>query len=157
MSYLRPTKFFTTSGKGLSDISEINAFDIALREAGIGDYNLVCVSSILPMDAEEIQPVELPPGTIVFVVLAKRTGNAGRIAAGVGWAQGVDGRGRRYGCIIESNAPTTKEELERELGRRLDDLCKRRGIRPERTGFKVESLEVPKGKFGCVVAAVVLL
>ncbi len=157
MAYLKPTKFFTTSGKGLSDVSEINAFDAALRDAGIGDYNLVPVSSIIPLDAEEVEPVELPPGSIVFVVMAKRFGKSGKISAGIAWAQGLDEKGRRYGCVIESNNSGDGEELRRELDRKLEDLCRRRGIRPDKRGFKVESIEVPEGKFGCVVAAVVLL
>ena len=43
---LMPRKFFVTSGTALSDISEMNAFDQALVEAGIAEANLVPVSSI---------------------------------------------------------------------------------------------------------------
>ena len=157
MAYLKPTRFFTTSGKGLSDISEVNAFDAALKDAGIGDYNLVPVSSIIPVDAEEVEPMELPPGSIVFLVMAKKTGRGGRISAGIAWAKGKDEKGRSYGCVIESNNSGEGEELKKILEKKLEDLCKRRGIRPEKRGFRVESIEVPKGKYGCVIAAVVLI
>jgi hypothetical protein len=44
-----PTRFFVSSGKGINKTSELNAFDLALLQAGIGEQNLVSVSSVLPI------------------------------------------------------------------------------------------------------------
>jgi arginine decarboxylase len=48
----------------------LNAFDGALINAGIGDFNVVKVSSIIPPGSSEIQPRELPCGAIVPVAYA---------------------------------------------------------------------------------------
>ena len=49
-----PTRFWTTSGVGESDFSELDAIDQALIESGIGYQNSIPVSSVPP--AEEIFP-----------------------------------------------------------------------------------------------------
>jgi len=38
--YLVPKKYFVTSGYAISTVSDLNAFDKALIEAGIGEQNL---------------------------------------------------------------------------------------------------------------------
>jgi arginine decarboxylase len=61
-----PTKFFLVSG--LSEgFSLLNAFDGALMASGVGDTNLVRMSSILPPGCEEIKPppVPMPQGALV--------------------------------------------------------------------------------------------
>jgi len=42
-----PSQFFMVAGKGDSEYA-LNAFDLALLDAGIGNLNLIKVSSILP-------------------------------------------------------------------------------------------------------------
>ncbi len=48
----------------------LNAFDHALLKSGIGDTNLVRMSSILPPGATEIDPVTLPAGALIPVAYA---------------------------------------------------------------------------------------
>ena len=48
---LVPSKFFTVRGSAVSKTSDLNAFDIALLKAGIGEQNLVSVSSVIPEGA----------------------------------------------------------------------------------------------------------
>ena len=52
--HLVPKKFFVSSGCAVSKVSDLNAFDKALLEAGIGELNIVSVSSILPIGAEQV-------------------------------------------------------------------------------------------------------
>ncbi len=61
-----PTKFFLVSGSS-DGFSLLNAFDGALLASGVGDTNLVRMSSILPPGCEEIKPrpVSLPQGALV--------------------------------------------------------------------------------------------
>ena len=54
-----PTKFFVTSGKAVSKVSDLNAFDEALQNAGLAEQNIVSVSSVLPVG---IKPVRLRTG-----------------------------------------------------------------------------------------------
>jgi hypothetical protein len=49
-----PSRFFVTSGKGINKTSELNAFDLALLQAGIGEQNLVNVSSVLPIGVRQV-------------------------------------------------------------------------------------------------------
>ena len=59
-----PTKYFLAHGCA-EGMSELNAFDAALMNAGVGDTNLVRMSSILPPRCEEVASIELPPGALV--------------------------------------------------------------------------------------------
>ena len=54
-----PKKYLITSGCGKSQY-ELVAFDEALRNAEIGDYNLVKISSILPAGCQQATSDELP-------------------------------------------------------------------------------------------------
>ena len=89
---LIPTKFFITSSSAVSPISGLNAFDRALIGAGIGEQNLVSVSSVIPIGAEQISPVELPMGAITHCVLAQMRGTEGEmISAGIAYGFRKDG------------------------------------------------------------------
>ena len=66
-----PTKFFLVSGSS-EGFSLLNAFDGALMASGVGDTNLVRMSSILPPGCEEVKPppVPMPQGALVPVAYA---------------------------------------------------------------------------------------
>jgi len=60
--------------KGTAEgFTELNAFDGALLAAGIGDTNLVKMSSIVPPACKRIDPVKLPGGALVPVAYAAMT------------------------------------------------------------------------------------
>ena len=69
-----PTKFFLVSGSS-DGFSLLNAFDGALLASGVGDTNLVRMSSILPPGCTEIKPrpKALPQGALVPVAYASIT------------------------------------------------------------------------------------
>lgn len=48
----------------------LNAFDNALLNAGVGDTNLVRMSSIVPPSCEEVDKVSLPGGSLVPIAYA---------------------------------------------------------------------------------------
>lgn len=62
-----PRTLFLTSGAAEGG-SSLNAFDNALIDAGIGDLNLVKISSIAPPGVRTVEPYEIPAGTLVPVV-----------------------------------------------------------------------------------------
>ncbi len=153
------SRFAVVSGKGVSSFSALNAFDNALLDAGIGNYNLVPVSSILPENIRLVSLDELnaPEGSVVYVVLGKALGKSGDlISAGVKWALGVDRKGRRYGIIMEDGGEKSRYACERDLDLKLKEAVEVRGLNVESSGGVVESMVVPRGKYGAVVAAVVL-
>ncbi len=55
--------------------TELNAFDGALLAAGIGDTNLVKMSSIVPPSCKRVKPMRLPGGALVPVAYAAQTSN----------------------------------------------------------------------------------
>ena len=150
-----PKSFFVTSGSATSSVSPLNAFDAALGKAGIAECNLVMVSSILPPDANQVPNAKITPGTVTFAVMARMDGDPGEtIGAGIGWAWGTSNTGR-YGIVTEAHGYKDKEAIEKELGWKLSEMAKIRGLKLEKTEMTSEFIEVPKGKYGCVVVALV--
>ena len=86
-----PKYAFIVSGCGKAK-EKLASFEMALRDAGIAEYNLVKVSSILPPNCKIINKKKgismLSPGQIVFVVMSEQSTNEpGRqITASVGIA-----------------------------------------------------------------------
>lgn len=79
------------------------SYDAALARAGVANYNLVRVSSVVPAGAEvavaETAPDLGPVGERLTVVEGRRTvspGGADRACAGLGWALAASGRGIFY-------------------------------------------------------------
>ncbi|MEM2849335.1 MAG: pyruvoyl-dependent arginine decarboxylase [Candidatus Bathyarchaeia archaeon] len=152
---LIPRRFFVTAGRGLSRVSKLNAFDRALIDAGIGDCNLVPVSSILPNGAEECKLCDIPAGSIVFVVMARMDGSEGEtLGAGIAWAWEEGGR---FGVVVEAHDNMDHEKLKTALNDRLNEMAVMRKIKLKNVKYRVESLSVPKGFYGSVIAALVFL
>jgi arginine decarboxylase len=109
---LVPHAFFLTRGVGTHG-SRLVSFELALREAGIPQFNLVTVSSILPPACRQVSPEEglaqLSAGEIVFCVLARAETQRGGepIAAGVCLARLRDGGA--YGYIAEHSGKGLSE------------------------------------------------
>lgn len=150
-----PKKFFVTSGKAVSKVSELNAFDEALIKAKIGEYNLVSVSSILPEGIKQTRVTDLPRGSIVHCVLAQQSGNEGEmISAGIEYGFRDDEEG---GYIAEGHIHGTRKALKEILEWKMGDMAKLRGIRFEKVFFRIEELAVPMDHYGVCLAALVYL
>ncbi len=120
---LIPRKLFLTRGVGVHR-EKLTSFEMALREAGIAQFNLVRVSSIFPPGCKIVSKEEglplLQPGEIVFAVLAEMSTNeAGRrIASSIGVARPADND--KYGYLSEHH---TFGETEQEAGDYAEDLA----------------------------------
>ncbi|MCC6166876.1 MAG: arginine decarboxylase, pyruvoyl-dependent [Caldilineaceae bacterium] len=120
---LIPRKLFLTRGVGIHR-EKLTSFEMALREAGIAQFNLVRVSSIFPPGCKIVSKEEglplLQPGEIVFAVLAEMSTNeAGRrIASSIGVARPADND--KYGYLSEHH---TFGETEQEAGDYAEDLA----------------------------------
>ena len=156
-SLFLPKKFFVTSGRAVSSTSSLNAFDAALSVAGIAQCKIVTVSSILPTEAEQIMPAEIPPGMITFSVLARMDGESGEtIGAGIGWGWG-EGDGVRYGLVAEAHGYKDREVIRKELRSKLEEMAKMRNLMLRSSTTMEENIEVSKGKHGSVIVALVYL
>ena len=151
--YLIPKEFFITSGKALSGVSDLNAFDLALLHAGIEEQNLVAVSSIIPPDAKEVPRTRLPMGAVTHCVLAQMRGKGGdRISAGIGYAYRRDGKG---GYVAESHIFGSAEAVKEDLIRKVREMERIRGVELEDPVIISETIDVPEGQYGCCLASLV--
>jgi len=148
-----PKEFFITSGKAVSPVSELNAFDLALKKAGIAQCNLVCVSSILPKDCNEITKQNIEAGSITYSVLARMDGDEGTtIGAGIAW---VWAKSKKYGLVAEAHGYMDKKALEETLEWKIKEMAKIRGIKIGPIKMQIEVLRVPMDNYGCVISALV--
>lgn len=159
-----PKAFFVTSGVGM-DSEQTNAFDLALRAAGISECNLVEVSSILPANAvaTERSNVTITPGSITFCVMSRAEGKSGEVfGAGIGYGWLGDeienGVGKReFGIICEHHGHHSSEYLTVKIEEKLDRMAEIRDKKILEKELLVESTEVEKGKFGSVVVVLVFV
>ena len=120
---LVPKFVFFTKGVG-REIKELQSFESALRDAGISEYNLVAVSSILPPSCKEIPREEglkrLKPGQIVFVVMARMCSNerSRHVSASIGVAKPKNEN--HYGYLSEHHTYGMDEET---AGNFAEDLA----------------------------------
>jgi len=150
-----PEKFFVTSGKATSPTSELNAFDLALKEAAIAQCNLVHVSSILPPNCQQVDLALIPIGAITHVVMARMDSAGGeRISAGIAWSFGA---GSSQGIVAEASGHMDEKELKNTLGSRVREMARARDIEMGKISYRCETLDVPSGNYGCVMAALVYL
>jgi arginine decarboxylase len=150
-----PEKFFVTSGRASSKVSDLNAFDRALLNARIGEQNLVAVSSVLPSGIEQVDPHDLPLGAITHCVLAEMRGGEGEmISAGIAYAFRKDGRG---GYVSEGHIHGTKKALREILEWKMEEMARLRQLELNTVKYKIEELSVPMDHYGACVAALVYL
>jgi arginine decarboxylase len=100
-----PTKFFLVKGSS-EGFSLLNAFDGALLVSGVGDTNLVRMSSILPPGCEEIKPapVPLPQGALVPTAYASLYSDVPGEVISAAVAIGIPKDTNRAGLIMEYSA-----------------------------------------------------
>ena len=150
---LVPSKYFVTSGSAVSEISDLNAFDKALKEAKISEQNLVSVSSVLPIEAEQVPICEMPMGAVTFCVLAQMRGCEGEtISAGVAYTHRKDGKG---GYVAEGHIHGSAESLKENLKWKMAEMSKLRGVEFGEINYEIKELQIPKGNYGCCLASVV--
>lgn len=118
-----PKKIFFTKGVGRHK-EYLASFEMALRDAGIAEYNLVTVSSIFPPNCKRISREDgkknLQPGQIVFCVMARNATNEPNrlISASIGLAQPADAQ--QYGYLSEHHP---FGETEQKSGEYAEDLA----------------------------------
>ncbi|KPV63043.1 MAG: Pyruvoyl-dependent arginine decarboxylase [Candidatus Bathyarchaeota archaeon BA1] len=148
-----PREFFVTSGKALSPVSELNAFDLALKNAKIAQCNLVSVSSILPKGCKEIKYYNIPAGSITYAVIARMNGNEGTmIGAGIAWTWE---KNKKYGLVAEAHGYMDRRALKETLIWKIREMAKIRGIEIDDINYRIEVQRVPMDNYGCVISALV--
>ncbi|HEY6514084.1 MAG TPA: pyruvoyl-dependent arginine decarboxylase [Burkholderiaceae bacterium] len=106
------------------------AFDTALLDAGVANYNLICLSSVIPpgsvIERRRWQTPAQAWGQRLYCVLSQaredRPGHA--VHAGIGWVR--DGQGGQ-GLFVELH-DHDRERLEHDLRATLHTMQRNRGI-----------------------------
>jgi arginine decarboxylase len=146
-----PTRYTLVAGAAEAK-EELNAFDKALLNAGVGNVNLLRVSSILPPGAKYEPHFQAPAGSLIPIAYGTLTSRepGALIAAAVG--VGVSATG--FGVIMEFAGYCGKEEAEKKVREMVEEAFQCRGINLEE--LKVVGIEHRVVSCGCVFAGVPL-
>ena len=150
-----PTKFFLVSGSS-EGFSLLNAFDGALLASGVGDTNLVKMSSILPPGCEEMKPppVPLPEGALVPTAYASLYSDVPGEVISAAVAIGIPKDANRAGLIMEYSARAEEGVVVERVKKMVEKGMELRGraikvIMPISATYRVVTI-------GAVFAGVVL-
>jgi len=147
-----PKSFFLTCGSA-EGFTPLNAFDAALIAAGIGDLNLVKVTSIIPPGCREGAAVTFPKGSIVPAAFAYITSDIPGEVISAAVAVALPRDPEDPGLIMEYSARGHREEAEQIVRRMAEEGMRIRG--KEIGTLKSCSVEYKVEKIGAAVAAVV--
>lgn len=147
-----PQKCMLVAGHGEGDY-KLTSFDAALLDAGVGNLNLIKVSSILPPGAivvEEGFPV--PAGALTPTAYGAITcdvpGTIISAAIGVGMARDS------HGVIMEFSGVVNAAQAAETVAAMVREGFEKRGL--ELADLKVKAIEHKVQKDGCAFAAAVL-
>jgi arginine decarboxylase len=133
-------------------VTELNAFDRALMDAGIANLNFIRVSSIMPPGARVVPLPRLYPGMLVPAVYAQIVSHTPgeRIAAALGIGICRD----EYGVIMEYSHMGAAENAEAIVRRMVEDAFRMRDLRLDEV--HVAAREHLVERTGCVVAVALM-
>ena len=111
---MTPMQVFLTKGMGRHK-EKLTSFEMALRAAGIAQYNLVKVSSIFPPGCKIISRErglkQLVPGEIVFCVMSENGTNEPHRLLGASVGLAAPKEKKEYGYLSEHHSFGEKEEI----------------------------------------------
>lgn len=154
-------KIYITTGVGFGK-TPISAFDSALKDAGVYNFNLITLSSVIPPGSEVVfNNIPVKPeewGNKLYCVKAEmRSRDSGRfIGAALGWYQLEGGKG----VFVEHEEVGETEEsvqlsLEQEVRNSIKDLCENRNIEfdEKKMGSKIRITQVKEQPASVLVVA----
>ncbi len=123
---LQTPKKFTLVAATAEGRTRLNAFDNALLASGIGNLNLLKVSSILPPAAEFVEKLSIPPGSLTPTAYGSISsdvpGEVISAAVGIGFSK------NDFGVIMEFSGKCDKAEAERQIRAMVEEAFEVRGI-----------------------------
>lgn len=106
-----PTKYFFVAGAA-EGYSPLNAFDGALMDSGVGNLNLVKMSSIIPPRCERISPCCIPYGSLIPVAYASISSDMQDEYISAAVAAALPKDSDYPGLIMEYSSHGRKEDIE---------------------------------------------
>ena len=153
MIFKTPTLYFMVSGAS-DGYTPLNAFDGALLQAGIGNTNVVKMSSIVPPHCKLVTPIALPPGALVPTAYAAITSDAPGEIISAGIAVALPEDENQNGLIMEYSGKGDRSKIEETVRNMAVEGMKVRGWKIKE--LKSIAAEYRVKKIGAVLAAVVL-
>ncbi len=147
-------KNYALVAAGATGKTRLTAFDSALLASGVGNLNLLKVSSILPPGASYRDKCDLTPGSLCPIAYGSiASGVPGqRIAAcvGVGIHHGS------FGMIMEFSGECGRDEAERVIRSMIEEAFANRAISLDEVKVASAEVTVPEGRIACAFAGVPL-
>ena len=106
-----PTKYFLAAGAS-EGYSSLNAFDGALLDAGVGNLNIVKMSSIIPPHCQKISPCPIAAGSLVPAAYAIITSDMQDEYISAAVAVAIPTDTECPGLIMEYSARGRKKDIE---------------------------------------------
>ncbi|HPI03420.1 MAG TPA: arginine decarboxylase, pyruvoyl-dependent [Candidatus Goldiibacteriota bacterium] len=123
-----PNKYYLVAGHD-EGMTPLNAFDNALVDAGIGNTNLMKMSSILPPNCTQIKPVKLPLGALIPVAYASKVSTIVGEVISAGVAIAIPQDPKLNGLIMEYSGAGHKEEIEKIVRSMAEEGMRKRGYK----------------------------
>jgi arginine decarboxylase len=131
-----------SSGTGVG-LTRLAAFDAALIMAGVGNFNLIRLSSVIPpgskiLEVDAAQQLPGEHGDRLYCVYAEAyaTSPLEQAWAGIAWSRREDGSG--HGLFVEHHG-MSETAVEHDLRLSLAEMSRTRGGVFVESGMKVES------------------
>lgn len=145
-------KYIITTGSGNSAY-ELNAFDNALLDSGIADFNLVRLSSILPANSVLTDSVDLPKGSFLHTAYSCYICSHRGVTISAAVAIAIPADKFMPGVIMEAAGEYDADTIESRVAAMAELAMKSRGI--SEFEIKMDSISIlTKDNYNCVIAAV---
>ena len=145
-----PEKFSLVVGKGEGQ-HKLTAFDTALINAGIGDMNLLRVSSVLPPACVFEPTFSMPLGSLLPVAYGSITSDVPGETIGAAIGVGIPESAENSGMIMEFSGFVTSAEAASKVEEMVREAFDLRNVRLKEV--MVKSVDHTVIKNGSVIAA----
>jgi len=161
MMWELPNRIILTSGLGEGS-TPLNSFDAALLDAGVGNLNLIKVTSVIPPRAKitkigNIRDLKIPNGTLTPAVYTYITSNNPIETITAGLVLGIPQSNDMSGLIFESSGIEGLTETKNRCIKMLTEAFKARSINNFRIIFEAKEVVVLKKRFYTVVVVALML
>jgi len=145
-------RFYTLAAAASVGRTRLTAFDRALLDAGVGNMNLIRVSSVLPPGAVYRAALDTPPGTLLPIAYGTiSSAVAGRTIAA---AVGVGVARSSFGMIMEFSGECSRAEAERAVREMVEEAFANRSLGLDEVKVVGAEITVPEGGVACAFAGV---
>ncbi len=153
-TWLPKPDVFMLAAASSEGITELNAFDSCLLKAGIGNTNLIKLSSIIPPGCTEVESINLPAGAALPTAYAYIASDMPGEIISAAIAVVLPKDESAPGLIMEYSARGRKEDIERIVRRMGEEGMRIRG--QEIASIKTIAAEHMVERIGVAFAGVVL-